>query len=113
MLLTEKVAVLAKYSNFIDVFLKNLAAELSKHSDINKYSIELKPGKQPSSRPIYSLGPVELEIFKTYININLANDFICPSKFSALALILFIQKPDSSFRLIIDYQSLNNLIIEN
>lgn len=70
-------------------------------------------GKQPPYGPIYSLGLVELETLKTYININLVNDIIRLSKFSAGASILFVQKPDSSLRLCVNYQGLNNLTIKN
>lgn len=35
---------------------------------------------------LYSLGPIELEIFKTYIKINLDNNFIYFFKFFAKTL---------------------------
>ena len=70
---------------------------------MNEYIIELEEGKQPPFRSIYSLGPVELEILKTYIKTNLANGFIRPSKSPAGALILFDQKPDESLRFCMDY----------
>lgn len=41
LLLTKKVTVATKYSDFSDVFSKKLAAELSERSDINKHSINL------------------------------------------------------------------------
>ena len=80
---------------------------------MNEHAIKLEEGKQPLFGPIYSLGPVKLETLKTYIETNLANGFIQPSKFPAGALILFDQKPDGSLRLCVDYQSLNNIIIKN
>ena len=64
----------------------------------NNYAIKLKNGKQPTYEPIYSLGPVELEILKTYIETNLANGFIRPLKSLADALILFIYKLDGSLQ---------------
>ena len=84
----------AKYSDFADVFSPDLTTELSEHTKINTHAIDLEEGKQPLYGPIYSLGLVELEILKTYIEINLANGFIRPSKFSAGAPILFDKKPD-------------------
>ena len=45
---------------------------------------------------IYSLGLVELETLKTYIKINLANNFIRRSKSPVGALIFFDKKLDSS-----------------
>ena len=103
----------AKYSDFADVFSSDLASELPKHTGINNPAIESVNGQQPPQRPIYSLEPVKLEILKAYIEINLANDFIRPSKSSADAPILFDRKSDGSFRLCVNYRDLNNLTIMN
>ncbi len=43
---------------------------------MNEYTIILVKDKQSSYRPIYSLGPVELEILKTYIKTDLKTGFI-------------------------------------
>ena len=80
---------------------------------MNEYAIKLEEGKQPHFGPIYSLGPVELETLKTYIEINLANGFIRPFKSPVGAPIFFDQKPDESLRLCVDYWGLNNIIIKN
>ena len=56
---------------------------------MNEHAIKLEEDKQPSFRPIYNLGLVELETLKTYIKTNLANGFIQPSKSPAKAPILF------------------------
>ena len=80
---------------------------------MNEHAIKLEEDKQPSFIPIYSLSLVELEIFKTYIEINLANGFIRLSKSPAGAPILFDRKPDGSLRLFVDYRSLNNITIKN
>ena len=80
---------------------------------MNEHIIKLEEGKQPPFRPIYSLGPVELETLKTYIKTNLANGFIRPFKSPAEVLILFNRKPDGSLRLCMDYRGLNNITIKN
>ena len=49
---------------------------LPEYTKINKHAIKLEDGKQPLYMPIYSLGPVELKTWKTYIKTNLANGFI-------------------------------------
>ena len=87
--------------------------ELSKNTYINKHFIKLQDGKQPLYRPIYSLGPVELETLKTYIEIYLKNGFILLSKSAAVAPNLFDKNLDSSFWLNVNYKGLNNLIIKN
>ena len=103
----------AKYSDFADVFSPDLATELPEHTKINTHAIDLEEGKQPLYGPIYSLGPVELETLKTYIETNLANGFIRPSKSPAGAPILFDKKPNGSLRLCVNYRGLNNITIKN
>ena len=103
----------AEYSNYSDVFSAENAAELPENTGMNEHAIELEEGKQPPFGPIYSLGPVELETLKTYIETNLANGFIWHSKSPAGALILFDRKPDRSLHFCVDYWGLNNIIIKN
>ncbi len=103
----------SEYTDFADVFSPKLAAELSKHTRINDYAIELVDDWQSPYSPIYSLRPVELETWKAYIENNLANNFIRPSKSPARASILFDKKLDGSLRLCVDYRGLNNLTIKN
>ena len=88
------------------------AAEFSKNTGVNEHAIKLEEGKQPRFGPIYRLGPVELETLKTYIETNLANGFIRPSKTLTAAPILFDRKPNGSLRLCIDYWDLNNITIK-
>ena len=92
-----------EYSDYSDVFLAENVTELPENARINEHAIELEKGKQPLFRPIYSLGPVELETLKTYIKTNLANGFIRLSKSPTRAPILFDQKPDGSLRFCVDY----------
>ena len=112
-LTSEETGIPAEYSDFSDVFSSDSAAELPEHTRINDHLINLLDDKQPRYGPIYSLGPVELETLKTYIKANLASGFIRPSKFSADAPILFVQKKDDSLHLYIDFQGFNNLTIKN
>ena len=84
------IEVLAEYSDFANVFSLDLASELPKHNGINDHANKLVDSyQQPLYWPIYNLGLVELEIMKAYIETNLANGFITPSKFPADAFILF------------------------
>ena len=111
-LIAEKVSIKVsiQYSNFASL---NLASKLSKHTKINDHAIKLVDGQQPPYRPIYSLGLVKLETLKAYIETNLANGFIIPSKSPAGAPSLFNQESDSFFWLYVNYQGLNNLTIKN
>ncbi len=93
----------SKYADFIDILSPKLAVELPKHIGINNYGIELVDNWQSPYDSIYSLGSLELEILKAYIENNLANGFIRPSKSPAGAFILFDKKPDGSLKLGVDY----------
>ena len=88
-------------------------AELPEHTCIDGRAIDLEEGKQPPYRPIHSLGPVELEILKTYIDTNLASGLIRPPKPHGGAPILLVRKADENIRLCIDYRGLDNLTIKN
>ena len=70
---------------------------------MNEHTIKLEENKQPFFGSIYNLGPGELETFKTYSKINLANNFIRLSKSFIGALILFDKKPDKSLYFYIEY----------
>lgn len=76
LLVVEKVVILAKYSNFLNVFSKKFVLKLLVRFDINKHVIDLKFDKQLSYIQIYILGLIKLKIVKTYIKANLGNDFI-------------------------------------
>lgn len=62
---------------------------LPDYTEINMYTIKRKEGRQPPYGPIYSLGLIELEILKIYIETILDNDFIRLSKSSTGAPIFF------------------------
>ena len=107
------IEVPVEYSNYSNVFSAENVAELSENTGMNQHAIKLKKGKQPPFGLIYSLGLVELEMLKTYIETNLANSFIRPSKFSVNAPVLFDWKPDENLRLCVNYRGLNNITIKN
>lgn len=108
------IEVSSKYTNFTNFFLSKLTTELSKHIRIINHAIELIDDWQPPYSLTYSLDPVKLETLKIYIVMNnLANYFIKPFKSLVETPIFFNQKPNSSLRLYINYQSFNNLTIKN
>ena len=93
-LITEEALtnVSTEYLNFADVFSSDLAFELPEYIGINDHAIKLVDGQQPPYGPIYSLKPVELETIRAYIETNLANGFIRPSKSPASSPIFFKRK---------------------
>ena len=104
LLLAKKVTVLAKYSDFADIFLEESANILPEQTGVNEHAKKLEKSKQPPYGLIYSLGPVELKTLKIYIETNLANSFIRVSKSPLDAPILFIHKLDSSLCLCVNYK---------
>ena len=112
-LTSEETGIPAKYSNFSNIFSSDSVAELLELTGINDHPINLLDNKQPPYGLIYSRGPVELEMLKTYLKTNLASGFIRPSKCLSGALILFVRKKNDSLHLCVDYRDLNNLIIKN
>ena len=106
------IEVPVEYSDYCNVFSAENAAELPENTGMNEHAIELEKGKKLPFGSIYSLGLVELETLKTYIETNLVNGFIRPSKSPAGAPILFNRKPDRSLRLCVNYWGLNNITIK-
>ena len=98
-LLIKEVKNPDKYSDFTDVFSEEKALVLPERTELNEHAIDLEDGKQPPYGPIYSLGPVELETLKTYIETHLKTGFIRPFKSPAGAPILFDKKPDGNLHL--------------
>ena len=103
----------AEYSNYNIVFLAVYVVEFLGNTRINEHAIKLEDCKQPLFGLIYSLGLVKLETLKTYIQINLVNGFIRPSKSPTKTPILFDKKPNGSLCLCVDYWNFNNLTIKN
>ena len=64
MLTSEKIRILAEYSDFSDIFSLDSAVELPEHTRINHHPINLLDNKQPPYGLIYSLGTIELEMLK-------------------------------------------------
>ena len=76
LLVAKKVKILTKYLDFLDVFIEEKASILLEVTELNQHAIKLQEGQQLPYGLIYSLGPIELETLKTYIETNLANGFI-------------------------------------
>ena len=112
-MIAKELKIRTNYLEFSDVFLEKKALILLVITNLNKQAIELQERQQSACRLIYSLGLVKFEMFKTYIKINLANDFIQPSKSPAGISLLFIRMSDDSLHLCVNYWGLNNLTIKN
>ena len=95
--------VLAKYSNYNNIFSAKNIVKLSKNTKINKHAIKLEKSKQLLFNLIYSLKKVKLETLKTYIKINLTSSFIWPFESPTKVPILFNKKSNKNLCFYMDY----------
>ena len=76
------------------------------------------PNAPPPFRPLYRLSPLERQEWRLRSSLRdlkslLAKGFIEPSNSPYCAPILFVQKKDTSLRMVIDFRALNKLTIKN
>lgn len=90
-LIIQNIIIQVKYLDFFNFFIKKLVAQLSKKTNINNYTMNLKIDKQLPYKSIYSLILVELKTLKIYIMINLVNSFTYFSN-SSINIPIFLSK---------------------
>ena len=94
---------MAKYLDFINMFLEKSAIKLPKYTSLNKYFINFEKSKKLSYQSIFNFKLIKLKTFKIYIKTNLINNFIYLSKFHIKALERVIKKSNNYFYFSIDY----------
>ena len=87
-----------EYHKFANIFNKKKADTLPPHCSYD-LKIELEEGASPPPGCMYSLSSMELEALRTFIDVNLNNGFIRPSKSPHGAPILFVKKKSGELRL--------------
>src|SRR5258707_2763613 len=97
-----------EYHEFCDVFSGEKANALAPHW-LYDLKINLEEGVKPFHGPIYSLSPLELTALREFLEENVQNGFIHPSKSLWGSPVLFIKKKDGSLRLCIDFRALNRV----
>ena len=100
------------YHDYLNVFSKTQPNVLPPHK---KYDLDilLQPGTAPPWGPIYPVSAPELVEMKKYVHTYLANGFIRPSKSSAAAPVMFVQRPDGKLRLVVNLRGLNKVTVKN
>src|SRR5258707_10603066 len=97
-----------EYHEFCDVFSVEKANALAPHQPYN-LKINLEEGAKPFHRPIYSLSPPELTALREFLEENVWNGFIHPSKSPWGSPVLFVKKKDGSLCLCIGFHALNRV----
>ena len=97
--------------DFSDVFPEELPG-LPPDREI-EFGIDVSPGTQPISIPLYRMAPLELRELKVQLQDLLDKGFIRLSTSLWGAPVLFVKKKDGSLRLCIDYRQLNKVTTKN
>ncbi len=104
--------VLAQYHDFRDVFSKEAFDELLLQKAWD-HAIDLTPGTELPHSWTFPLSPAEQKELDDFLQENLANGHIHPSKSPMGAPVFFIKKKDGLLHLIQDYQKLNEIMVKN
>ena len=95
---------------YMDVF--QAPTEFPKDHGI-QHLIPLEAGSKPPYRPAYRLSPAETAEVDKQVGHLLRQGLIIPSHSPYGAPVLFVEKPDKSLRMVIDYRLLNAQTIKN
>src|SRR6266478_1820395 len=102
----------AQYHNFRDVFSKEAFDKLPPQKSWD-HAIDLSPGTELPHSWTFPLSPAEQKELDDFLQENLANGCVCPSKSPMGAPVFFVKKKDGSLHLIQDYQKLNEIMVKN
>ncbi len=101
-----------EYKDLANVFSPSNSYSLPTHRD-EDHAIELELGKTPLFGLLYNLSEYQLKTLREYMDKNLANRFISPSKSSAGAPVLFTPKLNRTLRFCVDYRRWNSMTIKS
>src|SRR5260370_13523945 len=105
-------AVPEHYKDFADIFSEEAFAHLPPRK-VWDHVIELHPDTKLPRARMFPLSPAEQKELDEFLQENLANGRICPSKSPIGAPVFFVKKKEGSLRLVQDYQKLNEITVKN
>jgi len=107
----ELIVLPQEFLDFADVF-KKPEVPLPPHQPFD-HTIELDNSFVPCQAKNYSLNPKEMEALKVFIDENLKEGKILPSKFPQVSPFFFVPKKDGTFHPCQDYHYVNSHTIKN
>src|SRR5258706_13671969 len=102
----------AQYHDFRDVFSKEAFDKLPPQKAWD-HATDLSPGTELPCSWTFPLSPAEQRGLDDFLQENLVNGHIHPSKSPMGAPVFFIKKKDGSLRLVQDYWKLNEITVKN
>ncbi|QRV96805.1 Retrotransposable element Tf2 protein [Ceratobasidium sp. AG-Ba] len=100
-----------EFLEFLDVFSEELFKKLPEHRPFD-CNIDFKEDTElPKPAKVYPLSPIESRTIKEFIDQELADGKIRPSKSPIASPCFFVKKKDGSLRLVTDYRKINNITI--
>ncbi len=90
-----------------------MTSEMSSLRKVWDHTIDLSPGTELPHSWTFPLSPAEQKELDDFLQENLANGRICPSKSPMGAPVFFVKKKDGSLHLMQDYQKLNEITVKN
>ena len=100
------------YRDFKDIFSKDAFNELLPRK-VWDHAIDLIPDAELPRSHTFPLSPTEQQELDMFLQENLANGWICPSKSPVSAPVFFVKKKDGSLCLVQDYRKLNDVTVKN
>ncbi|QRV88083.1 Retrotransposable element Tf2 protein [Ceratobasidium sp. AG-Ba] len=100
-----------EFLEFLDVFSEELFKKLPEHRPFD-CNIDFKEDAElPKPAKVYPLSPIESHTIKEFIDQELADGKIRPSKSPIASPCFFVKKKDGSLRLVTDYRKINDITI--
>lgn len=102
-----------EYHDFLHLFKKEGASKLPPHRE-HDMAINLNPTKPlPKPSGLYPMSDAELKELKQWLDEMLGRGFIQPSKSPIAAPYFFVPKKDTTSRLMVNWQRLNDITIKD
>lgn len=102
----------SQYEQLKNVFDLTEQSQLSEHN-LFDHSIDLIEGKKLSFSSLYLMSLIKLKTLHNYVIKNLETGLIHYFSLSAVSVMMFILKKNSTLQSVINYWDLNNITIKN